>query len=93
MDKWIDELVRHTHTEGTPIVLVATKMDIYDENENHLNFERVVEYQKQLTERLGNRFDVSFVKTSSVTGMNVREAFTNLRKAIAKWISEESEEL
>lgn len=85
LDKWVDELVRHTHTEGTPIILVATKMDIYNPDE-HMNFDIVDEYKKKLFDRLGGRFDIFFVKTSSVSGMNVRQAFTSLRESIANWV-------
>lgn len=92
LDKWIDELARHTHTEGTPIVLVCTKMDIYNPDEGHMTFEAVDEYIAKLKDRFDNRFDVSWVKTSSVTGENVPQAFHNLRDAISKWIERESEE-
>jgi Ras-related protein Rab-11A len=88
LDKWVDELARHTHTEGTPIVLVATKMDIYD-SDKHINFDEVEEYRKTLSDRLDNRFDIGFIKTSSVTGLNVKEAFAYLRKSIGKWQNEE----
>ncbi|MHA2089518.1 MAG: Rab family GTPase [Candidatus Kariarchaeaceae archaeon] len=88
LDKWIDELCRHTHTEGTPIVLVATKMDIYNPDE-HMDLGQVEEYQKQLSDRLGGRFEITYVKTSSVTGMNVRQSFTNLRESIGKWVMSE----
>ena len=46
----------------------------------------------KLKDRFDNRFDVSFVKTSSVTGENVPQAFHNLRDAISTWIESESEE-
>ena len=90
LDLWVEELIRHTHTEGTPIVLVATKMDIYEEGkEGHVDFDEVLAYKQKLAERLDSRFDVEFIKTSSVTGMNVKEAFANLRKSIAKWVNDE----
>lgn len=86
LDKWLDELIRHTHTEGTPVILVSTKMDIYDP-EKHMNFDRVEAYMDHVRERLGGRFDVSFVQTSSISGLNVKHAFHLLRKAIMKWIN------
>lgn len=86
LNKWLDELIRHTHTEGTPIVIVATKMDIYDPAK-HMDFETEVrEYIKKVEERLDHRFDVSFVETSSISGLNVKKAFHILRKGIMKWI-------
>lgn len=88
LDAWVDELERHTHTEGTPIVIVACKMDLYDEDE-HIDFAEVEEYQKQLEERFDGRFQVSFVKTSSLTGLNVQKAFDNLRKGIRDWVDRE----
>ncbi|MCH8908847.1 MAG: GTP-binding protein [Candidatus Heimdallarchaeota archaeon] len=91
LNKWIDELIRHTHTEGTPIVLVATKMDIYNKDEGHLDLAEVEVYRQQVMERLDGRFDVTYVETSSITGLNVRQAFTNLRESIAKWILTENE--
>ena len=38
-----DELRRHTATEGVPLILIANKMDIYDE-EKHISFEMVEKY-------------------------------------------------
>lgn len=91
LDMWVNELVRHTHTEGTPIVLVATKMDIYDPSQGHMTFEAVDDYISKLKDRFNNRFDISFIKTSAISGMNVRDAFTMLRISIEKWISEISD--
>ena len=88
LDKWIDELRRHTHTEGVPLVLIATKMDLEDQME--VNFDEVEEYRKKLVDTLGNRFEVNLVKTSAKTGFNVREAFTVLRQSITKWIDEDN---
>ena len=85
LDKWMDELIRHTHTEGVPVVLVATKMDLYDPDK-HMSFDVVEAYMDKVRERLGNRFDVTFIQTSSVSGLNVRLAFHNLRHSIMKWI-------
>ncbi len=86
LDKWVDELVRNTYSEGTPIVVVATKMDIYDSNaEGHVNFDEVEEYVKKLQERFKNRFDVGMIKTSALKGTNIKEAFNMLREAIIKW--------
>ena len=67
-------------------------MDIYDPKEGHMTFEAVDEYIAKLKDRFDNRFDVTWVKTSSVTGENVPQAFHNLRDAISKWIERESEE-
>jgi len=89
LDAWVDELERHTHTEGTPIVIVACKMDLYDE-EQHISFDEVEAYQKKLEERFDGRFGVTFVKTSALTGMNVQKAFDNLRVAIRDWQEREN---
>ncbi|MHA2253042.1 MAG: GTP-binding protein [Candidatus Kariarchaeaceae archaeon] len=90
LDKWVDELLRHTHTEGTPIVLVATKMDIYNKDE-HMDLSAVKDYKEKLFDRLGGRFEITYVETSSVTGMNVRQSFTNLRESIGKWVMSEQD--
>ncbi len=88
LDKWVDELVRHTTSEGTPIVVVACKLDIYDE-ETHVSFDEIKEYLEKLTKRFNNRFNISLVKTSAITGLNVQETFENLRLAIGEWVIEE----
>ncbi|MCY3410807.1 MAG: GTP-binding protein [Candidatus Heimdallarchaeota archaeon] len=90
LDKWVDELRRHTHTEGVPIVLIATKMDLYEEG-THIEFARVEEYKNSLVEKLGDRFNVSLVKTSAKTGFNVKEAFKELRGSITKWINSQDD--
>jgi len=81
LDAWVDELERHTHSEGTPIVIVACKMDLYDEDK-HISFDEVEAYRKKLVDRFNGRFEISFVKTSALTGLNVHKAFDNLRNAI-----------
>ncbi len=86
LDKWVDELVRNTYSEGTPIVVVATKMDIYDPNaEGHVDFTEVEKYVEKLRDRFKNRFEVNMIKTSALKGTNIREAFNMLREAIIKW--------
>ncbi len=87
LDKWVDELRKNTHTEGTPIVLIATKMDLEDQIQ--IDWDEVEKYRENLVKRLGDRFEVSLVKTSSLTGLNVKEAFKVLRGSISKWIKEE----
>lgn len=87
LHKWVEELRRHTHTEGVPIVLIATKMDLEDQIQ--ISWEEVENYRKELIEQLGSRFDVSLVKTSALTNLNVKEAFKVLRGSISKWINEE----
>ena len=87
LDAWVDELVRHTHTEGTPMVVVACKMDLYDPDV-HISFDEVDDYVKKLSERFHDRFEVSLVKTSALTGMNVKQAFEKLRIQIRGWVKE-----
>lgn len=86
LDLWIEELVRHTHSEGTPMVIVATKIDIYEENvEDMVDFAEVEIYLNELRKRFEGRFDIDFIKTSAKEGVNITEAFGMLRKAIIKW--------
>lgn len=88
LDKWVDELVHHTHSEGTPIVLVATKIDIYEEGaEGHVNFADVEAYMAKLKDRFDDRFAIDWVKTSAKEGVNIRLAFSKLREAIVNWQS------
>ena len=86
----MDELRRHTATEGVPLVLIANKMDIYDE-EKHISFDMVEKYRDELVKQLGDRFDIKIVKTSAKTGMNVKEAFRVLRESITKWVNEDEQ--
>jgi len=88
LDAWVDELERHTHTEGTPIVIVACKMDLYDES-THINLDEVEAYRQKLEKRFDGRFQVSTVRTSALTGLNIQEAFSNLREGIREWVDRE----
>ncbi len=88
LDKWIDELVHHTQSEGTPIVLVATKYDLYEEGKmGMINFDDVEAYVEKLRQRFDGRFGISWIKTSAKEGVNVTEAFSMLREEIIKWQS------
>ncbi len=88
LNKWVEELIRHSHTEGTPIVVVANKMDLYDPN-IHMDLGKVEEYIKEIEERLDHRFRVGYIETSALTGLNVKKAFEMLREYIMEWISNE----
>ena len=81
---------RHTATAGVPLVLIANKMDIYDEDK-HLSFEEVEKYRDRLVDQLGGRFDIKIVQTSAKTGMNVKDAFKVLRQSITKWVNEDEQ--
>jgi small GTP-binding protein len=86
LDKWVNELVLHTHSEGTPIVIVATKIDIYEEGgEGHVNFTDVDAYVEKLRQRFNGQFAIDMVKTSAKEGVNIKLAFSKLREAILQW--------
>jgi Ras-related protein Rab-11A len=86
LDKWINELIRHTHTEGTPLVLVATKMDLYNRsNAGHMDLGIMESYRNQIINKLGGRFEVHYWETSSLTGLNILTAFDTLVNSVDKW--------
>ncbi len=90
LDKWVDELVRNTYSEGTPIVVVATKIDIYEEGkEGHVKFDEVEAYVNKLRTRFEGRFDIKMIKTSAKEGINIKKAFDMLRESIIEWRSKE----
>ena len=84
LDNWIDELIRNTRTEGVPMIIVANKMDLYEEGKS-ITREQALEYIEKLKERFKHKFDIGFIETSAKTGMNIKEAFNSLRNAIIKW--------
>ena len=81
LDKWIDQLKRNTMQDGTPIVIVANKMDL--ENAITVDFDQVDNYIEKLKKRY--KYPVHYIKTSAKTGHNVEKAFLSLARNIHSW--------
>ena len=84
LDQWVSELVRNTRTEGVPMIIVANKMDLYEDGKS-VPKEKAFEYIEKLKDRFNHKFEIGFLETSAKTGMNIEEAFTSLRNAIIDW--------
>ena len=84
LDFWINELVKNTRTEGVPMIIVANKMDLYEEGKS-VSKEEAMEYVNKLRERFSGEFKIGYIETSAKTGMNIKEAFSMLRDYIVEW--------
>ncbi len=84
LDFWIEELVRNTRTEGVPMIIVANKMDLYEEGVS-VSKEQAMNYVKKLRSRFSGEFQIGYIETSAKTGMNIKEAFATLRDYIIEW--------
>ena len=85
LQSWIDELILNTNGVGVPIIIVANKFDLYDENNSeHIKFSIINEKVKDLQTKYEGKFEIDFVKTSAKDGFNIGKAFFELRKSIFK---------
>ncbi|MCY3410450.1 MAG: GTP-binding protein [Candidatus Heimdallarchaeota archaeon] len=76
LNNWINELIKNNNGEMVPILIIANKVDIRDENS--LPTEVGEGYAKEISERYN--LNVDYVEASALTGDNVEKAFELLIK-------------
>lgn len=77
---WVEEIVGHLE-QMIPFVLVGNKADLREGLGDYVvDRESAVNYAKALAQWCG--FDVPYVETSALTGLNVNEIFAKLMKQI-----------
>ncbi len=76
LPSWIEELVKNNGNKIVPIVIVGNKADLRGNTKNTISAEKAREYVMKLSE--WTNFEVPYIETSALSGLNVEEAFRNL---------------
>jgi small GTP-binding protein len=80
LDKWMNELNKHSGRKDISIIVLGNKLDLQDEVKDTVKSEKAREY---ISDELISKFsnigdDVTYLETSAKTGENVDEAFQKL---------------
>jgi small GTP-binding protein len=80
LDKWMNELSKHSGSSDISVIVLGNKSDLQDESQDRVKSE---EARKYISGELIAEFDninenVIYFETSAKTGENVREAFHEL---------------
>lgn len=80
LKNWIDELHIHSHRKDVPLLIVANKIDIR-QDESHVSTDQGQEFAVRLSKELQGT-SIRFIETSAKTGLNVVKAFKELAESI-----------
>ncbi len=84
LPNWYNEITAKIRS-NIPMVLVGNKADLRDEYENTVSNKRAKNYAKLLSDQSG--FNVPYLETSALTGMNIENVFDDLVEEINLFIS------
>lgn len=85
IEGWINELKKHSGRGQVPMVILGNKYDLVDEAENVVSEDQI----KGLIDKLNSgdqSYEISYLNTSALTGLNVDEAFERLGTNILHWL-------
>lgn len=77
---WIEQLVKNNENKIVPIIIVGNKADLRESGKSSISNEKAREYVKKLSD--WTRFDVPYIETSALLGLNVEQTFRNLLNKI-----------
>lgn len=80
LPSWIGELVRNNNNQIIPMVIVGNKSDLRDNSKDPVTIEEIQHYLKKLSD--WTKFEVPYIETSALSGLNVQDSFQDLVKRI-----------
>ncbi len=83
---WLGELISNNNDRIVPLILIGNKSDLRDSSEDPVARSDAEEYAKSLAEWSG--FEVPYVETSALSGVNVEDAFTTLLRNVNSYVEE-----
>jgi len=87
LGSWIKELYKNSNRGAVPIVILGNKYDLFNEEENHVLDSDIKNMINMLNEELKNEnFEVTYLNTSALTGLNIENAFESLGSNIINWL-------
>ena len=80
-------MYKNSNRGAVPIVILGNKYDLFNEEENHVLDSEIKNMINMLNEELKNeKFDVTYLNTSALTGLNIENAFESLGSNIINWL-------
>ena len=87
LSSWIKELYKNSNRGAVPIVILGNKYDLFDENEDHVKSVEINNMIELLNKELKDEnFNVTYLNTSALTGLNIENAFESLGSNIINWL-------
>ena len=87
LSSWIKELYKNSNRGAVPIVILGNKYDLFDEDEDHVKSVEINDMIELLNEELKDEnFNVTYLNTSALTGLNIENAFESLGSNIINWL-------
>ena len=87
LGSWIKELYKNSNRGAVPIVILGNKYDLFNEDEDHVKITEINDMIELLNEELKDEnFDVKYLNTSALTGLNIEDAFASLGSNIINWL-------
>jgi GTPase SAR1 family protein len=84
LHNWIQEILKNKG-EPLPIILVGNKADLKGTTADDLSAEEIDRFRGDLEDWSG--YDVAYMETSALTGLNVEDIFENIVESINMHIS------
>ena len=87
LSSWIKELYKNSNRGAVPIVILGNKYDLFDEDEDHVKNVEINDMIEILNKELKDEnFNVTYLNTSALTGLNIENAFESLGSNIINWL-------
>ena len=85
---WIEELEKNSGRGSVPMILLGNKFDLVDSAEDTVKQEEIDALLAELnTNQEENGFEITYLHTSALTGLNVEDAFNRLGTSILEWLN------
>ena len=87
LSSWVKELYKNSKRGAVPIVILGNKYDLFDEDEDHVKSVEINDMIELLNKELKDEnFNVTYLNTSALTGLNIENAFESLGSNIINWL-------
>lgn len=84
---WIEELEKNSGRGSVPMILLGNKYDLVDSAEDTVKKEEIDALLAELNvNQEDNGFEITYLHTSALTGLNVESAFNTLGTSILDWL-------
>ncbi|MHA2502075.1 MAG: GTP-binding protein [Candidatus Kariarchaeaceae archaeon] len=84
---WIEELEKNSGRGKVPMIILGNKYDLVDSADDTVKPEQIDALLAELNATLDSAgFEITYLNTSALTGLNVEEAFNTLGTTILNWL-------
>ncbi|MCE7734114.1 MAG: GTP-binding protein [Candidatus Heimdallarchaeota archaeon] len=84
--QWVSDFITQTNVNDLPLLIIGNKIDLLDDSQVCIDDTRQNEMVQKLKENSDFKFEISSIRTSAKTGVNVNEGILQFTHKIAEWI-------